>query len=838
MSRHARWVVVGLLIVGFGSAVPFASASTPAVNLGQATSYAVLSGASVANTVSAPGAPHTTLRGDLGVSVSAQPTGFPPGVVTGTTRIGAAAAPAVADLTTAYNEVASRTGGTGITGDLNGVTLTPGLYSAGAAISDTGTLTLNGAGDPNAVFVFEIGAALNLAAGAKIELVNGAQASNVFWQVDGATAIGADATFVGTDMSLTAIAVGAGSEVNGRALSIGGAISLDDDGFYSAPPVVTIAGGANVNTNDSTPTISGTTDVVAPGAVTVTVAGQTLSAIPLNGAWSVAPGLLANGSYPIVASVVDGAGNPGSTSQQLTINTVPPLITINGGASVTTNNPTRTIGGTSNAPPGTIVNVVVDAQILTALVQSNGAWSVAPAALSNGTRTLTVLVADIAGNVSTAQQSLTVNTLAPAAKITGGTKALTNDATPTVTGTANVPIGMSVTVNLADQTLTGLVRAGGAWSVTTAHLSDGTHRIVMSVTDLAGNLASYTQTLTVDTVAPAVTITGGATSATQNVDPTITGTSNAAPHTTVTVTIGGQTMDTLLQANGTWNVTPSPIGYGTYKIVASAPDPAGNVGTAKQTLSVAVDAPAGVDNTSPADAASAATSLAVPIKCVGRKSCHGSVSATSVVTSRGGKQMSIAASRARTAKTKKTSKTKTAVVKVAAGTYTIAAGKKAKVTIKLNTAGKKLLNRFYRVPSTLKITGAITSTRKMTFSYSRVHAVVKATWAFGKSHTSVHLLTVSSLPAGAEVTVTCAGGGCPFANRAFPAPKNKSLGLASGLHSAKLKLGAKIQIAVSVPGEVGMLKRFTIRSSQLPGQTSLCLVPGASDPSPCVRADG
>jgi Ice-binding-like/Bacterial Ig-like domain len=836
MSGRARWVVVGLLVVGFGSAVPSALASTPAVNLGQAASYAVLSGASVANTVSAPGAPHTTLRGDLGVSVNAQPTGFPPGVVTGTTRIGAAAAPAVADLTTAYNGVAARTGGTPITGDLNGVTLTPGLYSAGAAISDTGTLTLDGRGDPNAVFVFEIGAALNLAAGAKVELINGAQASNVFWQVDGATAIGADATFVGTDMSLTAIAVGAGSEVNGRALSLNGAISLDDDGFYSAPPVVTITGGANVATNDSTPTISGTTDVVAPEVVTVTVAGQTLSAIPLNGAWSVNPGLLANGSYPIVASVVDGAGNTGSTSENLTINTIPPLITITGGASVTTNNPTRTIAGTSNAVPGTIVNVVVDAQILTALVQSNGAWSVAPSALSNGTRTVTVLVSDAAGNVSTAQQSLTVNTFAPGVMITGGLKALTDDSTPTITGTAKVPVGTPVTVNLADQTLTGLVRAGGAWSVTTAHLSDGTHRIVMSVTDLAGNVATYTQTLTVDTVAPAVTIVGGDTSATQNVDPTITGTSNAARGTTVTVTIGGQTMDTLLQANGTWNVTPSPIGYGTFKILASAPDPAGNVGSAKQTLSVAVDAPAGVDNTSAAEAASAATSLAVPISCVGRKSCHGSVSATSVVTSRGGKQMSIAASGGKTAKTKKGSKTKTAAVKVASGTYTVAAGKKAKVAIKLNTAGRKLLNRFYRVPSTLKITGAVTSTRKMTFSYKRVHAVVSSTWTFGKGYSLVRVLTVSSLPVGSKVELSCAGGGCPFAKRAFAAPKNKFLALAPVFHSANLKPGAIVQVTVSVAGQVGTVARFMTRSGQLPAQTSLCVVPGARAPAGCVSA--
>ena len=72
--------------------------------------YAVLSGASVGNTVSADGAPHTTLRGDLGVKANTQPTGFPPGEFTGDKHVGdAAASGAHADLVAAYTEVAART---------------------------------------------------------------------------------------------------------------------------------------------------------------------------------------------------------------------------------------------------------------------------------------------------------------------------------------------------------------------------------------------------------------------------------------------------------------------------------------------------------------------------------------------------------------------------------------------------------------------------------------------------------------------------------------------------------------------------------------------------------
>ena len=584
----------GVLIASLGSTVPSAlAASASTVDLGQASSYAVLSGASVGNTVNADGAPFTTLRGDLGVNAAAQPTGFPPGVVTGTIRVGTTASPAYNDLVTAYNEVAGRTGGTAIAGDLAGLTLTPSLYSAAGAVADTGTVTLDAGGDANAVFVFQIGGALNMAAGANVTLTNGAQASNVFWQVNGAAAIGANATFAGTLMALDAIAVGAGSEVNGRALALNGAISLNSNEFYSAPPTVTITGGTAAITNNSTPTISGTTDLEAPGIVTLTVAGQTLTATPSNGAWSVPSAILADGTYPVVASVIDGAGNTGSATQQLTIDTVAPVVTIDGGPSVTTNDPTPTIAGTTDAAPGTIVDVTVDSQTLTALVQSAGTWNVTPSTLADGTGTVTASVTDPAGNQTTVSQLLTVDTVAPAVTITGGANLLTNDSTPTISGTAAVAAGTTVTVTLADQTLTGLVTAGGVWSVTTAFLSDGPHRVVMSVSDAAGNLASATQTLTVDTVPPVVAITGGATATTSDADPTITGASDAAPGTTVTVAIGGQTLTTLLQPNGTWNATPTALSDGTWLIVASVPDPAGNVGTATQTLTIATAGSAG-----------------------------------------------------------------------------------------------------------------------------------------------------------------------------------------------------------------------------------------------------
>ena len=172
----------------------------------------MISGASVGNTVSAAGAPHTTLRGDLGVKANTQPTGFPPGVVTGATEVGTAAAiTAHDDLVAAYNEVASRTGGVPLAGALAGTTITPGLYTVPGAVSNTTTVTLDGGGDPNAVFVFQVNGALAMAATSHVVLTNGARASRVFWQVNGAGAVGANATFAGTLMAHDAVAVGNGT---------------------------------------------------------------------------------------------------------------------------------------------------------------------------------------------------------------------------------------------------------------------------------------------------------------------------------------------------------------------------------------------------------------------------------------------------------------------------------------------------------------------------------------------------------------------------------------------------------------------------------------------------
>ena len=131
VRRGLVWLAIGisLALAGFGVASANA-APTPMVDLGQASTYAVLSGASVGNTVSAVGAPHTTIRGDLGVKANTAPTGFPPGVVAGTIRFGSSVDSAHDDLVAAYTEIASRPPGTPLAGALAGEL---GLWGVGMA---------------------------------------------------------------------------------------------------------------------------------------------------------------------------------------------------------------------------------------------------------------------------------------------------------------------------------------------------------------------------------------------------------------------------------------------------------------------------------------------------------------------------------------------------------------------------------------------------------------------------------------------------------------------------------------------------------------------------------
>ncbi|MGF0315794.1 ice-binding family protein [Nocardia fluminea] len=205
-----------------GLAFTYVSGLLP-VNVGTASSFAVLGAATVTNTGT------TAITGDLGVSPGTAITGFPPGTVTGgAIHAGdATAAQARTDLQTAYLDAAGRTPTAFITADLGGQTLTSGVYNAVGGIGLTGTVTLDGQGNPNAVFIFQAATTLITGANSAVSLVNGATADNVFWQVGSSATLGANTDFAGTILAFTSVTVTGGATADGRILALNGAITLD-----------------------------------------------------------------------------------------------------------------------------------------------------------------------------------------------------------------------------------------------------------------------------------------------------------------------------------------------------------------------------------------------------------------------------------------------------------------------------------------------------------------------------------------------------------------------------------------------------------------------------------
>jgi hypothetical protein len=206
-----------------------ALAAQPPVGLGTADSFAVLAGQTVTNT--GP----TTINGDLGVMPGSAIPGFPPGKVNGAIHAAdAVALQAQSDLTTAYNDAAGRTPPALLSADLGGLTLTAGAYRAPGTLGLTGALTLDAQGDPNAVFIFQAASTLITASASRVNLINGAQPCNVFWQVGSSATFGTTSAFVGNVMALTSISLNNGVTLQGRALARNGSVTLINDTISAA----------------------------------------------------------------------------------------------------------------------------------------------------------------------------------------------------------------------------------------------------------------------------------------------------------------------------------------------------------------------------------------------------------------------------------------------------------------------------------------------------------------------------------------------------------------------------------------------------------------------------
>ena len=301
------------------------------------------------------------------------------------------------------------------------------------------------------------------------------------------------------------------------------------------------------------------------------------------------PNGLGAGAWTVVATVTDTAGNQNTATQHLTIDATAPTISIT--SSNLTNDPTPTIAGTTEA--GATVAVTIDGVASPRVVVTGATWTAtSTAVLGHGTHHVSVAATDAAGNTTSppVTQSLMVDLVLPLITINPGTTDATNDRTPTIVGTTDVSPGTGVIVSVSIDgaaALSALVQTDG-WNVTpSTPLAAGDHTIVATVSDPAGNVGSFTQTLTIDVGAPTVSIDGGPSRTTTDATPTITGSSpDVAVGSPVTVTINGQTLTTVIAADGTFAVTAATIPNGTHFALVTVTDVAGNTGSSNQALTV------------------------------------------------------------------------------------------------------------------------------------------------------------------------------------------------------------------------------------------------------------
>ncbi|MDN7095420.1 Ig-like domain-containing protein [Enterobacter hormaechei] len=421
------------------------------------------------------------------------------------------------------------------------------------------------------------------------------------------------------------------TNAHGNSASAGREYSVD----ATAPTVTidTVAGDNVINGSEAAAgvAISGTTTAEVGQTVTVTLGGNSYTAqVHQGGVWSVnVPGTdlsaLADNGYTVQASVSDAAGNPGSAGKAITLDTTPPTVSFNVVAgddvinSVEHGQAQIVSGTATGASVGDKVVITIGSNQYTTTVDASGKWSVGvPAsvisALTDGTVTLSATITDSAGNsstqthdvvVNTASVALTVNTLSGDDVI----NAAEAGASLVINGSsAQFASGTQVTITLNGKSYTATIQSDGSWTTTVpaadvGTLADGaSYQVSVSAQDSAGNSASATHTISVDTTAPVIsvnTLSGddvlNAAEAQQPL--TVHGSSSAEAGQTVTVTLGGKTYTALVGSDGTWTLDVpaadlAALSQGALTVTASVNDKAGNSGQTTHTLTVDTIAPA------------------------------------------------------------------------------------------------------------------------------------------------------------------------------------------------------------------------------------------------------
>ncbi|WP_170295742.1 Ig-like domain-containing protein [Azospirillum brasilense] len=404
-----------------------------------------------------------------------------------------------------------------------------------------------------------------------------------------------------------------------------GPLLVTVDTSASAPTGLALAASSNSGstvdtvTSVTAPVITGT---VSEAGVVVLYEGATaLGTVTASaaGAWTVTAASLSDGAHTLSAMVTDAAGNSSTASTALTVTIDTVASSPTGLALEAGSNSGSTVDTVTSVTAPVITGSVAEAGVVvlyegatalgTVTASAAGAWSITSASLSDGAHTLSAMVTDAAGNSSTASTALTVTIdtgassptgLALAASSNSGSTAdtLTSVTAPMITGTVG-EAGVVVLYEGATALGTVTASAAGAWSITSASLSDGAHTLSATVTDAAGNSSTASTALTVTIDTGASSPTGLALEAGSNSGSTVdTVTSVTAPVVTGTVGEAGVVVlyegatalgTVTASAAGAWSITSASLSDGAHTLSATVTDAAGNSSTASTALTVTID---------------------------------------------------------------------------------------------------------------------------------------------------------------------------------------------------------------------------------------------------------
>lgn len=210
---------------GGTTTIPLQTTVHATVTLAGASNFAVLAGSEVTSLGS------TVITGDMGLSPGSSIGGFPPGILNGMQHINNAAAnQAKLDIVDSYNDASARVATDMVTlsGNIGGLTLTPGLYKSTSSLAiSSGDVTFDALGDPNAVFIIQMASTFTTTSGRKVILAGGASASKIFWQVGSSATFGTTSVMKGTILAMESITFNTGASLEGRALTRTGAVTME-----------------------------------------------------------------------------------------------------------------------------------------------------------------------------------------------------------------------------------------------------------------------------------------------------------------------------------------------------------------------------------------------------------------------------------------------------------------------------------------------------------------------------------------------------------------------------------------------------------------------------------